>query len=107
MIGTKFFLANCFKYAKSYVSDGAAGEFVIEVNKKSMFKFLFFLKNFDMLNYNRLIDIIIYDKMSIKNRFNVVYLLDSSISNGRCAVSVQTSEGVFLYSVINLFESAS
>lgn len=103
----KFFLSKFFRYLKSFSESGTVGNFQATVTKKTIFKLMFLLKNCEGLAYNRLIDILVYDRMSFKNRFNVIYLLDSSVNNARCAVSVQTAEGFPLYSVIDLFESAS
>src|ERR1700761_8220954 len=106
MLGSKFYLSIFFRFAKN-VAENSITYFEITISKKKIFHFLFLIKYFEGLKFDRLIDILVHDRLYFKNRFHVTYLLHSSINNVRCAVSTQTTEGAPLHSIIDLFECAS
>jgi NADH:ubiquinone oxidoreductase subunit C len=68
---------------------------------------MFLLKNCEFLQFNQLIDVVAHDRLSFKKRFNLIYVISSVVNNCKFFISLQTAEGSPIFSVVNLFESAS
>jgi NADH:ubiquinone oxidoreductase subunit C len=81
--------------------------FELEITKARAFEFFYFLRDHESLRFDQLIDINVYDRLSERKRFNLVYIFASLINNLKIFVSLQTSEGNPIFSIIDLFEGAS
>lgn len=82
-------------------------ELVLHCIPKNLINLLFFLKNYSNSQYNQLMDITSVDFPNKKNRFEVVYILLSTIHNSRIKVKTFTNEIHPIPSVTNLYNSAN
>ena len=102
----KFFLSNLFRFSK-LVHQSDTNAYEVEVTNSRFFELVLFLKNYDSLQFTQLVDIAVFDRLSFKKRFNVVYILMSHINNIKLFLSLQTEEGSPISSIVNIFECAS
>jgi NADH:ubiquinone oxidoreductase subunit C len=102
----KFFIINAQNFVKNFHQTDI-NTFEVEAIKERVFEFFYFLKYHENLLFRQLTDIIAYDRLSYKLRFNVIYSFFSFSNNFRINVLLQLKEGSVIYSIIDLFEGAS
>jgi NADH:ubiquinone oxidoreductase subunit C len=79
----------------------------IKTTRTRLFTLLGFLQGHILSQFNSLVDIIVYDSVSTKYRFGVVYNLLSITFNTRLLVCIYTNEILPIASVCSLFASAN
>lgn len=102
----KFFIINAQNFVKNFHQTDN-NLFEVEAVRERIFEFFYFLKHHESLLFNQLTDMVAYDRLSHKLRFNLVYSFLSLSNNFRIHVLLQTQEGDAVHSIIDLFEGAS
>lgn len=85
----------------------AKDELVLHVKRDSIMRVLQFLRDDSECGFSVLLDVCGADYPERKERFDVVYNLLSLNNNQRIRVKVQTSDGVAVPSVVEIFSSAT
>jgi NADH:ubiquinone oxidoreductase subunit C len=102
----KFFIINAQNFIKNF-HQADNNLFEVEVVGERVFEFFYFLKHHENLSFNQLTDMVAYDRLSYKLRFNLIYSFFSFSNNFRIHALLQMEEGSPVYSIIDLFEGAS
>jgi len=105
---TKFFLIYIKKILKKYI-------YGVKVNHNQLNFFmpsikilyaLTFLKNNNITNFDKLVDIIVVDNISNINRFEINYVFWNMLSEYRFSIKIFTDGIKMLYSINNFYKSA-
>ena len=105
---TKFFLIFLKKITRKFI-------YGIKVNQNQisfyiiglkLISFLTFLKNNNITNFDKLIDIIVVDNISNINRFEVNYVFWNVLYEYRFNIKIYTNGTKIIYSINNLYKSA-
>lgn len=81
--------------------------FMIKTTRTRLFTLLEFLHSHLLSQFNCLVDIIVYDNLSTKYRFAVIYNLLSTTFNSRLSVCIYTNEVLSVTSVCSVYASAN
>ena len=92
------------KYINLYHNDKYIG---VNVDKEKLYLLIKYLKEYDKLKFNQLIDITAIDFPSREFRFDIVYILLSLSLNERVVVKTSLNENDVLESVTSLYKSAN
>jgi NADH:ubiquinone oxidoreductase subunit C len=79
----------------------------VKTSRTRLFILLGFLRSHILSQLNSLVDIVVYDRVSTKYRFSVVYNLLSTTYNSRLLVCIYTNEVLSVTSVCSLYASAN
>lgn len=78
----------------------------IYTDPENALNLFFFLKNFSLLKFKTLVDIVVVDSPKNKHRFEIIYNLLSIFCNVRLNICLQIKDLTALYSVTSLYSSA-
>jgi NADH-quinone oxidoreductase subunit C len=81
--------------------------FMLKTTRTRLFNLLEFLHSHLFSQFSCLVDIIVYDNLSTKYRFAVIYNLLSTTFNSRLSVCVYTNEVLSVTSVCSVYASAN
>jgi NADH:ubiquinone oxidoreductase subunit C len=83
-----------------------SGSREISIFTSALFPLVLFLKKHTFFRMDQLIDICVVDRLNSSKRFQVIYVLFSSLFQFRVLVHVFVSEDAFLPSLSSLFSNA-
>ena len=92
------------KYINLYHNDKYIG---INVDKEKLYLLIKYLKEYDKLKFNQLIDITAIDFPSREYRFDIVYILLSLNLNQRVVIKTSLNEKSSIESITSLYKSAN
>ena len=105
---TKFFLIFIKKILKKYIygvkiNQNQLNLYTLGIN---MLHLLTFLKNNNIANFDKLVDIVVVDNISNLNRFEVNYIFWNMLYEYRFSIKIFTDGIKIIYSVNNFYKSA-
>ena len=92
------------KYINLYHNDKYIG---VNVDKEKLYLLIKYLKEYDKLKFNQLIDITAIDFPSREFRFDIVYILLSLSLNQRIVIKTSLNEKNSIESITSLYKSAN
>ena len=100
----KMLSKNFSKYIDLYHNDKYIG---VNVDKEKQYLIIKYLKEYDKLKFNQLIDITAIDFPSREFRFDIVYILLSLSLNQRIVIKTSLNEKDSIESITSLYKSAN
>lgn len=105
---TKFFLIFIKKILKKFIYGVKINQNQLNIYSLgiNMLHLLTFLKNNNITNFDKLVDIIVVDNISNLNRFEINYIFWNMLYEYRFGIKIFTDGTKMIYSVNNFYKSA-